>query len=78
MPKNKCLFQAKSLDDPCYSQLLRKKSDEVALCNYYKRCYVLNIWYRCFYFYISRYFSALLIAVGFIDLNLLGACIAGK
>ena len=28
MPKNKCLFQAKSLDDPCYSQWLRKKSDE--------------------------------------------------
>ena len=32
MPKNKCLFQAKTLDDPRYSQWLRKKSDEVALC----------------------------------------------
>ena len=31
MPKNKCLFQAKLLDDSRYSQWLRKKSDYVAL-----------------------------------------------
>ena len=35
MPKNKCLFQAKLLDDPRYSQWLKKKSDEVALCSYW-------------------------------------------
>ena len=34
MPKNKCLFQAKWLDDLCYIQWLKKKSDEVALCSY--------------------------------------------
>ena len=37
MPKNKCLFQAKLLDDPRYSQWLKKKSDEVALCSYCKK-----------------------------------------
>ena len=37
MPKNKCLFQAKSLGDPRYSQWLKKKSDEVALCSYCKK-----------------------------------------
>ena len=31
IPKNKCLFQAKSLDNPLCSQWLKKKSDEVAL-----------------------------------------------
>ena len=78
MPKNKCLFQAKSLDDPLYNQWLRKKSHEVGLCSYCKSCYVFNIWYSCFYFYISRYCTALLKAVNFIDLNPLGACIAEK
>ena len=78
MPKNKCPFQVKSLGDPRDSQWLRKKSNEVALCSYCKSCYVFNIWYRCFYFYISRYCTALLKAVSFIDLNPLGACIAEK
>ena len=54
------------------------KDDEVALCSYCKRSYVFNIWCRCFYFYISRYCTALLKAVSFIDLNPLGACIAEK
>ena len=71
MPKNKCLFQAKSLDDPRYSQWLRKTSDEVALCSYCKSCYVFNIWYRCFYVY--KYCTVLLKALSFIDLNPLGA-----
>ena len=31
IPKNKYLFQAKSLDNPLCSQWLKKKSDEVAL-----------------------------------------------
>ena len=85
MPKNKCLFQAKLLDDPCYSQWLRKKSGEAALCSYCKSCYTkvdiqktVNIWYRCFCVYKSRYCTALLKAVSFIDLNPLGACIAEK
>ena len=78
MPKNKCLFQAKTLDDPRYSQWLIKKSDEVALCSHCKSCYVFNILYRCFYFYISRYCTALLKAASFVDLNPLGACIAEK
>ena len=78
MPKNKCFFQAKSLDDPCYSQWLRKKSDEAALCSYCKSFYVFNSWYWCFYFYISIYCTALLKAVSFADLNPLGACIAEK
>ena len=54
------------------------KDDEVALCSYCKRSYVFNIWCRCFYFYISRYCTALLKAMSFIDLNPLGACIAEK
>ena len=37
MLKNKSLFQAKCLDYSCYSQWLRKKSDEVALCSYCKK-----------------------------------------
>ena len=78
MPKNKCLFPAKLLDDPCYSEWLRKMSDELALCSYCKSCYVFNIWYRCFYFYISRYCTALLKAVSFIDLNPFGACVVKK
>ena len=43
MPKNKCLFQANSLNDPRYSQYLRKRSDEVALGSYCKSSYVFNI-----------------------------------
>ena len=78
MPKNKCLFQANSLDDPCYSQWLRKKSDEVTLCSYCKSCYVFNSWYRGFHFYISGYCTALLNAVSFIDLKPLGACVEEK
>ena len=58
--------------------VLKKKSNNVALYSYCKSCYVFNIWYRCFYFYISRYCTALLKAVGFIDLNPLGACVAEK
>ena len=77
MPKNTCLFQAKLLDDPRYIQWLGK-SDEVTLCSYSKSCYAFNIWYRCFYFYISRYCTALLKAVSFIDLNQLGACVLEK
>ena len=42
MPKNKRIFQVKSLDDPCCSQWLRKKSDEVALCSYWKSCYFVT------------------------------------
>ena len=75
MPKDKCLFQAKLLDDPRNSQWLRKKSNEAALCSYWKSYYVFKIWCRCFYFYVSRYCAALLKAVGFIDLNPIGACI---
>ena len=78
MPKNKCPFQAKSPDDPRYSQWLGKKSNEVALCSYCKSCHVFNIWYRYFYFYISRYCTALLKAVSFIDRNPLGPCVAEK
>ena len=78
MPKNKCLFQAKSLDDPRYSQWLKKKSGEVALCSYCKSCYVFNIWYRRYYFYTSRYYTALLKAMGFTGLNPLGAYVAEK
>ena len=37
MPKNKWLFQAKWLDDTCYSQLLKKKNNEVALCSSCKK-----------------------------------------
>ena len=37
MPKNKGIFQPKWLDDPLYSQWLKKKSDEVALCSYCKK-----------------------------------------
>ena len=37
MPKNKCLLQVKWLDDPPYSQWLKKKSDKVALCSYCKK-----------------------------------------
>ena len=37
MPENKCLFQAKWLDDPRCSLWLKKKSYEVALCSYCKR-----------------------------------------
>ena len=37
MPKNKCIFQAKWLDDPLYSQWLKEKCDEVALCSYCKK-----------------------------------------
>ena len=37
MPKNMCIFQAKWLDDPRYSQWLKKKNDEVALCSYCKK-----------------------------------------
>ena len=37
MPKNKYLFQAKWLDDPCYSQWLKKNSYELALCRYCKK-----------------------------------------
>ena len=37
MPKNKCIFQAKRFDDPRCSQWLKKKSNEVALCNYCKK-----------------------------------------
>ena len=37
MPKNKCLCQAKWLDDPRYSQWLKKRSDEVELCSYCKK-----------------------------------------
>ena len=37
MPKNTRLFQAKWLDDPHYSQWLRKTSDEMALCSYCKK-----------------------------------------
>ena len=37
MLKNKCIFQAKWLDDPCYSQWLKKESDEVAVCSYCKK-----------------------------------------
>ena len=37
MPKNKCIFQAKWLDDPLYNQWLKKKSNEVALCSYCKK-----------------------------------------
>ena len=66
------------LDDPRYNQWLRKKSGEVALCSYCKSCYIFNIWYWFFYFYISRYCAALLKAVSFIDPNPLGACIAEK
>ena len=73
-------FKQSRLMNPCYSQWLRKKNDEVALCSYCKSCYVFNIWYRgfYFYFYISRYCTALLKAVKFIDLNPFGACIAEK
>ena len=37
MPKNKYLFQAKWLDDPCYSHWLKKNSYELALCRYCKK-----------------------------------------
>ena len=33
---------------------------------------------RCFYFYVSRYCTALLKALSFIDLKPLGACVAEK
>ena len=75
MPKNKCLFPAKLLDDPCYSEWLRKTSDELALCSYCKSCYVFNILYRYFYFFMCRYCTSLLKAV---SLNPLGACFAEK
>ena len=45
MINNKCLFQAKWLDDPCYSQWLKKKHSEVALCSYYKK--EINIGSMC-------------------------------
>ena len=76
--KISAFFLSKSLDDPCYSQWLRKKSDEAALCSYCKSFYVFNSWYSCFYFYIFIYCTALLKAVSFVDLNPLGACIAEK
>ena len=37
MPKNKCIFHAKWLENSRYSQWLKKKSDEVALCSYCKK-----------------------------------------
>ena len=37
MPKSKCLFQAKRLDDIRYNQWLKKKSDKVTLCSYCKK-----------------------------------------
>ena len=37
LPKNKCLFQAKRLDDIRYNQWLKRKSDKVTLCSYCKK-----------------------------------------
>ena len=75
MPNNKCLLQAKLLDDPRYIQWFKKEkrwSDIAATA----KTYVFNIWYRCFYFYICRYCTALLKTASFVDLNPLGACVA--
>ena len=52
MPKNKCLFQAKSLDDPRYSEWLRKKSDEVTYAATAKAVMFLTFDIDVFFFHI--------------------------
>ena len=72
MPKNNCL-------DSRYSQWLREKSDEMKWHYAATAKAVMFLTFDlCFYFYISRYCTALPKAVSFINLNPLGACVAGK